>query len=53
MNTNKDSDGNTPAHYWAKGAMWFLIWLGFGGCCMMANRYSHDGPLLEIKTQAK
>jgi hypothetical protein len=46
----KDEEGNTASHYWAKGGMWLLIWLGFGGCCMMANRGS--GPLVEIKTEA-
>jgi hypothetical protein len=45
----KDPEGNTAAHYWARGGMWFLIWLGFGGCCMLS---SHSGPLVEIKTEA-
>lgn len=33
----KDEDGNTAAHYWARGGMWFLILLGFGGCCALAE----------------
>lgn len=53
MNENppRDSEGNTAALLWAKGGMWLLIWLGFGGCCMMASR-SSDKPLIEIKTEA-
>ncbi len=46
-----DKDGRTAALKWAHGGMWLLIWLGFGGCCMMAN-HSGKGPLIEIKTEA-
>ena len=46
----KDEDGNTAHHYYAKGVMWFLIWLGFGGCCWMSK--DQDKPLFAIKTEA-
>lgn len=30
-------DGRTAALKVAHGLMWLLIWLGFGGCCYLAN----------------
>jgi hypothetical protein len=47
----RDSDGNTAAILWAKGGMWMLIWLGFGGCCMMSY-HSSDQPLIQIVNEA-
>jgi len=32
----------------AIGIMWCLIWLGFGGCCFLANR---SGAIVDIKTE--
>lgn len=49
-----DTAGNQPARDTdsalkkiAIGVMWFLIWLGFGGCVYLSHL---EGPLVVIKT---
>lgn len=43
-------DGRTFRLKVAHGLMWMLIWLGFGGCCMMVNHGT--GPAVRIETEA-
>ena len=52
MSEKDPSDNRTAAMKWAHGAMWFLIWMGFGGCCFFNNRDAKT-PLIQVTIQQK
>lgn len=33
----------------AHGTMWFLMWIGFGGCVYLSNRNPPSEPPVQIK----
>lgn len=46
MNDERDPNGYTPRQLIARGIMWFLIWMGFGGCVFLSN---YKTPLITTK----
>lgn len=50
MSDDQQQPPSSPGRLVALGVMWFLIFLGFGGCAFLSNQDSH-GPLFQITTQ--
>lgn len=46
---SKDTTHRNGWSYLGEGLAWFLIWIGFGGCCYLTHRSDDAKPLIVIE----